>query len=219
MHTFWKQAEGIGFAAGRRGGLLALVPVLLLCAWLMTGTAHAAEPTYLFEVTTGVRTAKGDEEKIDLFIITYTTESSNGGTFSKYLFPAKDGWDKTYELLTAVNKDQESLDNAINSTYGYKGTELGSGRSRFQSYSTDQYLFTTREPIKEITRVQFFAADSGSWNCRAMRVFRVDELGGLYRWNTASNDCYIDFKGDLIDEQGSEHRMDDRQTDLYQGRR
>ena len=200
MHTFWKQAKGIGFAVGRRGGLLTLVPVLLLCAWLMTGTAHAAEPTYLFEVTTGVRTAKGDEEKIDLFIITYTTESSNGGTFSKYLFPAKDGWDKTYELLTAVNKDQESLDNAINKTYGYKGTELGSGRSRFQSYSTDQYLFTTREPIKEITRVQFFAADSGSWNCRAMRVFRVDELGGLYRWNTASNDCYIDFKGDLIAE-------------------
>ena len=115
MHTFWKQAKGIGFAVGRRGGLLALVPVLLLCAWLMTGTAHAAEPTYLFEVTTGVRTAKGDEEKIDLFIITYTTESSNGGTFSKYLFPAKDGWDKTYELLTALSSASCSLLTAVSS--------------------------------------------------------------------------------------------------------
>ena len=200
MRTFLKQAERIGFAVRRRGGLLMLIPALLLCAWLMTGNAYAADSTYLFEVTTGVRTAKGDEEKINVFIITYTTESSNGESFSKFLFPAKDGWNKTYEMLTAVNTDQKKLDDTINSTYGYIGTELGSGKSRFQSYSTDQYLFTTREPIKEVKRVQFFAADSGSWNCRAMRIFRVDELGGLYRWNTASNDCYIDFKGDLIAE-------------------
>ena len=64
MRTFLKQAERIGFAVRRRGGLLMLIPALLLCAWLMTGNAYAADSTYLFEVTTGVRTERGDEEKI-----------------------------------------------------------------------------------------------------------------------------------------------------------
>ena len=200
MQTFWRQVERIGRAVRRRGGLLMLVPALLLCAWFLTDSAYAADSTYLFEVTTGVRTTAGDEDKIDFFIITYTTESSGGKTVSKFLFPSKDGWEKTYETLTAINNTQAARDKAISDTYGYSGAELKSGRSIFQSYSTDQYLFTTQEPIREIKRVQFFAGDSGSWDCRAMRIFHVDELGGLYRWNTASNDCYIDFAGDLIAE-------------------
>ena len=194
-----KLADRIGSAFTRRGGLLLLVPVLLLSLWLVTGTAYAADSTYLFEVTTGVRT--GDESKIDFFIITYTTESSEGETSSKFLFPARDGWKKTYDTLAAFSNEQVQLDQTINSTYGYKGAEISSdSRDIFQSYSTDQYLFTTRQPIKEVKSVEFFAGDKGSWNCRAMRIFHVDELGGLYRWNTASNDCYIDFSGDLIAE-------------------
>ena len=200
MRIFWNQVERIGRAVRRRFGLLMLVPALLLCVWLLTPSAYAADSTYLFEVTTGVRTAAGDEDKIDFFIITYTTESSGGKTVSKFLFPAKDGWEKTYDTLTAINNTQAERDSAISNAYGYAGAALKTGRSIFQSYSTDQYLFTTQEPIREIKRVQFFAGDSGSWDCRAMRIFRVDKLGGLYRWNTASNDCYIDFSGDLIAE-------------------
>ena len=200
MRKFWRQVERIGCAVGRRGRLLTLVPALLLCAWLMTPSAYAADSTYLFEVTTGVRTTSGDEDKIDFFIITYTTEASGNKTVSKFLFPAKDGWKKTYDTLTALNNEQATHDAEVEKTYGYKGTELGGNKSRFQSYSTDQYLFTTPEPIKEVKRVQFFAGDSGSWNCRAMRIFHVTELGGLYRWNTATNDCYIDYAGDLIAE-------------------
>ena len=200
MRTLIKPVRKTAFSALRRGGLLTLVPALLLCAWLMTGSARAADSTYLFEVTTGVRTTKGDEDKIDFFIITYTTESSGTKTVSKFLFPAKDGWKKTYDTLAALNNEQAALDAEIEKTYGYKGAELGGNKSRFQSYSTDQYLFTTPEPIKEIRRVQFFAGDSGSWNCRAMRIFHVTDLGGLYRSNTATNGCYIDFTGDLIAE-------------------
>ena len=200
MLTFWRQVKRLGSAVRRRGGLLILIPALLLCAWLMTESAYAADSTYLFEITTGVRTSTGDEDKIDVFIITYTTENSKGETYSKFLFPAKDGWSKTYEMLTAVSDVQEKRDSEVARLYGYKGSELSTNRKVFQSYSTDQYLFTTREPIKEVKRVQFFAADRGSWNCRAMRIFHVTELGGLYRWNTASNDCYIDYAGDLIAE-------------------
>ena len=200
MGRFLKQAERTGRAARRHVRLLLLVPALLLCVWLLTDSAYAADSTYLFEVTTGVRTAKGDEDKIDFFIITYTIGDSGSKTVSKFLFPAKDGWEKTYEMLTSANGEQAELDAAIESTYGYRGANLGAGKTRFQSYSTDQYLFTTPEPIKEVKRVQFFAGDSGSWNCRGMRIFHVTELGGLYRWNIATNDCYIDYEGDLIAE-------------------
>ena len=198
MLTIRKQAERTESAVGRRGGLFMLVAALMLCACLMSVSAHAAESTYLFEVTTGKKT--GDEEKIQFFIITYTTESSGNKTVSKFLVPAKDGWEKTYDTLAAVNKTQEERDKAIRDTYGYSGAELKSGKKLFQANSTDQYLFTAEEPIKKITRVQVYAADSGSWNCRALRIFRVEKLGGLYRWNTASSDCYIDFAGDLIAE-------------------
>ena len=211
MRTFWKQTERISLTAGRRFGLLMFVPMLLLCAWLMTDTAYAVEttePTYLFEVSTGARSETGDEDKIDFFIITYAPQKGAGTrnqtqaseeTANVFLFP-KDTWKDTYALAKAAGGAQEDIDQAINDTYGYKGVDLSVTKPFFQSYSTDQYLFTTPEPIGEIKRVQVFAGDRGSWSCRGMRVFRVDELGGLYRWNTATYDCSIDFKGDLIAE-------------------
>ena len=198
MRKSWNHAKQIVSAFARRGGGLLLVPALLMCVWLVTGSAYAADATYLFEVTTGVRT--GDEDKIEFFIISYTTENSTAETTSRFLFPSRDGWKKTYDTLTAFSREQAQRDRMIADTYGYRGAEISISRDIFQSYSTDQYLFTTREPIKEIRSVEFFAGDRGSWNCRALRIFRVDKLGGLYRWNTASNDCYIDFTGDLIAE-------------------
>ena len=209
MRTFRKRAERMNRTARRRFALLMLAPALLLCAWFMADAAQAAatENTYLLEVSTGARTSTGDEDKIDFFIITYAPRKGAGNqaqgaekTVSKFLFPSRDGWKDTYALAKAAGGGQDEIDRAILDTYGYAGVDITAAKPLFQSYSTDQYLFTTPEPIGEIRRVQVFASDSGSWACRGMRVFRVDELGGLYRWNTASNDCYIDFEGDLIAE-------------------
>lgn len=188
----------------RRLALLTLAPVLMLCVWLMTGSAHAVkpeQPTYLFEVTTGVRTTDGSEENIDFFIITYTTKNSGQKTVSKVLFPAKDGWQRTFETLNAASDAQVTRDEDFANRFGYMPAALSSEKLIFQSYSTDQYLFTTEdEEIKEIKRVQFFAGDKGSWNCRAMRIFKVTDMGGLFRSNPGANDCYVDFEGDLIAE-------------------
>ena len=236
MRTFLKQMERIGRSARRWGGHLMLVSALLLCVWIATDVANAssvlnsldpvsASPeeltptdtstttkkknsTYLFEVTTGVRTNDGFEDKIEFFIITYTTTGTGPNkTVSKFLFPSKDGWTKTYALLTDPENSlanhpnaQADEDAAIRNTYGYEAPNLKKGRSLFQSYSTDQYLFTSPDEITEIKRVQFFGTDHGNWDCRAMRIFHVDELDGLYRSNIASSDCYINFSGDLIAE-------------------
>ena len=188
---------------GRRLRLLMLAPVLMLCVWLMTDSAYAVkptEPTYLFEVTTGVRTTEGSEENIDFFIITYTTQNSGQKTVSKVLFPSRDGWQKTFETLNAISDKQAKRDQDFENRYGYIPGALSSDKPIFQSYSTDQYLFTTEEPIEEIRRVQFFAGDKGSWNCRALRIFEVKDMGGLFRSNPGANDCYVDFEGDLIAE-------------------
>ena len=200
MQTFWRQVERIGRAVRRRGGLLMLVPALLLCAWFLTDSAYAADSTYLFEVSTGVRTTQNYEDQIDFFIITYTTTANPSTGVSKLLFPKNDAWTNTYDMAYNASQTQYQRDEAIKKAYGYSGADLRKDKKAFQSFSTDQYLFTTQEPIKEILRVQVFAGDSGSWNCQGMRIFRVDELGGLYRYNTASSDCYIDFKGELIAE-------------------
>ena len=201
MRTFLKQPERASSAAGKRGGRFLLVPVLLLCAWLMTVSAHAADSTYLFEVSTGANT--GDESKISFFIITYELVNDAEGEkgHSKFLFPSKDAWTNTCDMANAASDEQKKLDQALRDTYGYSAMELNSAKKPiFQAYSTDQYLFTVPEEVRRITRVQVFAKDNGSWACRGMRVFRVDKLGGLYRWNTASSDCYIDFEGELIAE-------------------
>ena len=203
MLTFLEKIERLAPVVRRRAGQLMLVPVLLLCVWLMTDSAYAkkpTEPTYLFEVTTGVRTEAGSEENIDFFVITYTTQSSGQKTVSKVLFPAKDGWKKTFETLTAIDDTQVKRDEEFEQKYGYTLAPLNDDKQIFQSYSTDQYLFTTEEKITEIKRVQFFAGDHGSWNCRAMRIFHVTDLGGLYRSNAGASDCYVDFEGDLIAE-------------------
>ena len=207
MENSWNQAKQIGSAVRRRGGRLMLLFCLLLCAWILTAaSANAADNTYLFEVSTGAAT--GDESKIDFFIITYTTEDSGTTGVSKLIFPKEDAWTNTYDLAASMEKArtgrsktaQEERDEAIISAYGYSGIDLRNRKPTFQSYTTDQYLFTTEQPIRAITRVQVFAGDSGSWPCQGMRIFRVNQMGGLYRWNTASSDCYIDFAGELIAE-------------------
>ena len=221
MRTFRKQMEGTGAAFFRRG-VSFLLAALLLCTCCLTGPVRAdettqtqtqtaakkvthaeakkmAQPTYLFEVATGAQTKDNSEKNIDFFIVTYTMEGrAEGKTTSKFLFPTKDAWTDTYSLLSKVGGAQGNFDKAIRQDYGYKGTELASRKKPFQAYSVDQYLFTTSAPIKEIKRVQVFAGNKGSWNCTAMRVFSVEEISGLYRWNAASDDIFIDFKGKLL---------------------
>ena len=204
MRTFLDYFKRRGFFLCRRGGLLLLAAALLACAWNLAVPAYGAQGQdeesydYLFEVTTGAKT--NDEDKINFFIITYTTQYSNGRTVSKFLFPAKDGWDETYKKVSAASDAQAQRDRAAIATYGYKGADLEGGKEIFQAFSTDQYIFNTQEKIREIKRVQAFAGDGGSWDCRAFRVYSIDKLDGLFRANIGSEDCYINFEGDLLAE-------------------
>lgn len=181
--------------AGWRSGRFALVFAMVLCAACMTGRADAAQASYLLETTTGAST--GTENTIEFFAVNYR-DSANRDRI-KFLFPYENSLKEGYDQAAAVNKEQEERDAYIRSTYGYEGQDL-TERAPFQAYQTDQYLFDLPVEIKTVEQVQMFAGGSGSWSCQAIRLFRVDEVGGLYRSNDASGDGYIDFAGELLAE-------------------
>ena len=68
-HTVLNKTYHNNKTVRRRIGLLAIAPVLLLCALYLAPSARAADYQYMLEVTTGVST--GDEKKVEFFIITY----------------------------------------------------------------------------------------------------------------------------------------------------
>lgn len=222
MRKIRKLTERNGPQLRRWAGRLTLALTLLLCAYLLPADAHAADSMYLLEVGTGIvkqktkqeaaaeekasedktDAEKTDAEKIDFFIVTFTTESSGDDTISKFIFPWKDAWTETCDM--AQSSEQTAADAELRDAYGYTAEDLKEDKLRkkqlFQTRTVDQYLFTTPEPIEEIKRIQVFAGDKGEWPCQGIRVYSVDELGGLKRCNTGSSDCYIDFEGTLLAE-------------------
>ena len=190
----------------RRVGFLAFAPALLLCALCMAPDAHAADYQYMLEVTTGVST--GDEEKVEFFIVTYDSAAGSAVDLnSTLLFPHAGSLKKTCEAANAVSSEQKSRDELLYGRYGYRadGSAL-EDRTPFQPYQVDQYLFTTPDPIDRIDNIKIFVGSRGTWTTQGIRVFRVDRIGGLYRWNDLSNNVYIDFEGELIAESCKEGR-------------
>ena len=199
-HTVLKKTYYERKTTRRRIGLFALAPLLLLCALYLAPSAHATDHQYMLEVTTGVST--GDEKKVEFFIITY--DGAAGSTVelnSTLLFPHANSLKESYAVANAVSSEQKDRDNLFYERYGYRAdASVLDNRTPFQSYQVDQYLFTTNEPIDRIDNIQIFVGSRGTWTTQGVRVFRVDSVGGLYRWNDLGNETYIDFEGELIAE-------------------
>ena len=192
------------------GVLMRSASALLLCLSLLCGLipisyagptdnpavqGNTVSNTYLFETTTGIAT--GTEDKIEFFIIHYT--DANGQEHSKLLFPYEDSMQEGLEIARSASTWQTQRDEYIKTNYGYTAEDLTSWQTMRQ-FKTDQYLFTTPVGIKTVDQIQIFTSGAGSWNCQGMRIFRVDTLGGLYRYNDASSDKFIDFDGVIISE-------------------
>lgn len=184
----------------RRIGLLAIAPVLLLCALYLAPSAYAAEYQYMLETATGVST--GDEKNVEFFIITYDGAAGSAVELnSALLFPHTNSLKESYAAANAVGSEQKDRDKLLYDRYGYRAdAAVLDNRTPFQSYQVDQYLFTTSEPIDRIDNIQIFVGSRGTWTTQGVRIFRVDRVGGLYRWNDLSNETYIDFEGELIAE-------------------
>ena len=174
-----------------------LTPILILCAFFITQSAQAAatDHYYLFEYTTNA--TSGLENQIEFFIITYNTSTGNTPELhSQFLFPTDGSLKEGYALVNT--SAQTSRDNALKARYSGESPHTLTEERPFQAYKTAQYVFTSPHIIREVERIQILAGGDGSWECQGMRLFRVDELGEMRRYNTISQDTYIDFKGELI---------------------
>ena len=181
---------------GSRIMLLSLA-LYALVSLLFPAPARAADTTYLLEVTNGAAT--GDESKIEFFLLNYRDPSDEERV--QLLYPFGDSLSDSYERAAALSDAQDTRDAYIRSTYGYEAAALIS-RAAFQSYQTDQYLFTLPFEMRYVINLQMFTSGAGAWSCQDIRLFRVDELGGLYRDNDGSAEGYIDFRGTLVAECG-----------------
>lgn len=174
--------------------LLGLAMLLcLVCAAITPSAWAAGSYTYLFETTTGA--TNGSERKIQFFIINYTDEEN--AEHSQFLFPFEDTFSEGYREAAAGSTEQSERDQVIQDSYGYTLSSL-TDRKALQAYKTDQYLFSLPVGIRTVNQIQVFARENGSWVCQAARLYRVERLGGLYRYNDTSPDVYIDFEGTII---------------------
>lgn len=199
-HTVQKNAYNPIHSTLRRVRALAFAPLLLLCALCFAPDARAAEQQYMLEVATGVST--GDEKNVEFFIITYdSAEGSAERLNSILLFPRGGSLKETCAAANAVSSAQKERDALLYNRYGYRpDASVLNNRTPFQSYQVDQYLFTAPEPIDRIDNIKIFVGSRGTWTSQGVRVFRVDRLGGLYRWNDLSRETYVDFEGELLAE-------------------
>ena len=209
-HTVLNKTYHNNKTVRRRIGLLAIAPVLLLCALYLAPSARAADYQYMLEVTTGVST--GDEKKVEFFIITYDGAAGSATELNSILlFPHADSLKQSCAAANAVSTEQKDRDALLYERYGYRAdAAVLDDRTPFQSYQVDQYLFTTSDPIDRIDNIQIFVGSRGTWTTQGVRVFRVDRVGGLYRWNDLGNETYIDFEGELIAESCKSGRTSDK---------
>lgn len=166
--------------------------------------------TYLLEVSTGNVRNNGSVENVKYFVIYYTTGTgANTKTRSAVIFPGKDGMSKSMDAASQV-ANRNSRRNRVEEVFGYTTPALRD-RDGLGSLHTDQFLFTTPEPIETVDRIQIFGelekqtAENGqfvnaasTWACQGMRIARVDKLYGLEMYGWYSDDGYIDYKGEII---------------------
>ena len=170
----------------------------------------SARNTYLLEVSTGSVRGGGTADNVKYFVIYYTTGSgSSAKTRSEVIFPGKDAMRKSMDAASDV-ANRDSRRQKVEQIFGYT-TDALRDRKGLGSIHTDQFLFTTPEPVTTVERIQIFGrleetVDSAgnhkvapsSWACQGMRISRVDTLYGLEMYGWYSDDGYIDYAGEVI---------------------
>ncbi len=164
---------------------------------------EAAPNTYILEATTGAEAG----DNIAFFIITYKSE---GKERSIYVFPKAgdfaDGMREMNEMaeknnvnISAINQDYMSYTDVVNASLVGTGN---SGIVPLQSESKNQVLFHTKEPIDEVTNVQFFThyvkGGHNGWTCQGLSIYEVENIYGLDMVGGFSKEYFANFSGKLL---------------------
>ena len=163
------------------------------------GKGWTAGQFYILEVSTGTNLRGGVADNILYFSVLYTTEQNVQRTV--VIMPQQDGKSDGFERAE-VGGTAESRNRGMGVLFGYDEIDLGAVPA-MGSVKTDQFLFSTPEPVKSIDRIQIFGKrtnERSDWACQGIRVYSVETLYGLDMYGWYSQDGYIDFDGTVIAE-------------------
>lgn len=118
--------------------------------------------------------------------------------------------DRKKDLYEYAGK--KSSPQALNNTRREYARQLGypvkdiEDQKPFEAYATDTFFFQPLKKVATIKRVEFLTkkggevtvAESGTWNCQALRIYRVNAIYGLGMYGYISNRQYVDFEGRLL---------------------
>ncbi|MBO6159465.1 MAG: hypothetical protein J6P72_09465 [Firmicutes bacterium] len=169
---------------------------------------------YILEVSTGTTQGGTPIENILYFAVHYT---AGGSKHTEIIMPQEDAVQRGFEIAYNVG-NRSSRANMVKDLFGLNVNE--NDPAALGSVQTDQFLFTTTEPITSIDKIQIFgrttntptySADGirvisritgtrSTWSCQGMRVLQVDKLYGLDYYGFISNKRFIDFSGKVIAE-------------------
>ena len=166
-------------------------------------TGTAAKNTYIFEVSSGTRQGGGVADNILYFLIRYTTSGDYGRVQrTQVIMPGENDLATGYALADGSLNYQSSRRKLVQDTFGVAAPSP-TEKKALGSVQTDQFCFTTPDPVVSIDKVQIFGrknAGASDWACQAMRFYRADTLYGVKMVGWFSGETYIDFDGPMIAE-------------------
>ena len=157
-----------------------------------TGKAPTGN-AYILETSTGQQ--PGDS--ISFFLIRYKVKGEST-VRKQYILPNQDSLGVGRKEVEAICGSEAKIESTVTDKMGYAAMEAWNEEKGLKSYKTDQYYFTTREPMAEVLSVDAYMKEADTWTCLAVRLFSVEELYGVKMAGAWSAEWYIDFKGKLL---------------------
>ena len=205
--------------------MLILVAILLPGGIFMPQNVAAAngdledeltsDNTYALQVSTGALTANGNlADEILYFKIVY--EDTDKHVRSHRIFPSENALKDSMDWADQQGGGSTSTYSTILSNMG---VTVSREETAFQAYATDTFFFQPLKEISSIKSIEILMCDSvsestvktedgekteivnnasGTWNCQALRIYKVKSVRGMKMCGGISSRQYADFDGTLI---------------------
>ena len=150
-----------------------------------TKVEPVSDNIYVLTVATGIEPGKS----VEYFAVRYTDEKDRPQT--KYIFPKVHSLPATFDYIKSLNIDYSAMEKRHKSLadLGYKIKEPSVPES-LASWSVDEYLFDTEEPVKKVESIEVFMS-KGKWTVQGMSVSKVTGIGGYGEYGYISGRYFL----------------------------
>ena len=183
------------YSVTQDGGVPAFSPYLNMATWKDRKAFTAPENTYDITVATGATSG----EKVLYLAIKYKDKQNVSRTH--FVFPALDATKRCSDLLKHYSDKGDavlkSFGKSISSELNYKTADPSD--KPLQTWTVQDYAFQTEAEIYTLEGIDIYL-ESGTWNCRGLALYKVDEYKGYEEYGMISGQSFLDFKGTLVAE-------------------